>query len=137
GGYRAVPAEDYELWMRMHLTGHRLQRQGLPGLAYRVHSAQVTATDGWSAMSWADPIVASSYGDLTADVLGARFPRLNAMATSAELDESAFESLIDEFSRAVRSASSRLGSERPLALKVLARRLGEVRALRNLTVASL
>lgn len=137
GGYRSVPAEDYELWMRMHLTGYRLQRLRLPGLAYRLHPGQVTATDGWSELSWANPVVASSYGDLTEIVLGARFPRLNVMATSAELDEKAFDDLIGQFSRAVRGASSRLGSERPLVLRVLARRLGEVRALRARTVTSL
>ncbi len=136
GGYRSVPAEDYELWMRLHLAGSKLQRLAVPGLAYRVHNAQITATDGWSATSWADPVVSASYGDLTAEVLGERFPRLNVMATSADLDAPEFGSMLDRFAGAVRESSARLGTERGFALRVLARRLGEVRALRQRSVAS-
>lgn len=136
GGYRAVPAEDYDLWMRLHLAGHRLQRLALPGLAYRLHDGQVTAGAGWSAQSWANPLVASAFSDLTADVLGERFLRLNVLATSSGLDAAEFDDNLDRYAAAVRVASRRLGSERQFALRVLTRRLGEVRALRERSVSA-
>jgi len=136
GGYHSVPAEDYELWMRVHLAGFRLRRLAMPCLAYRVHGGQVTATDGWSAMSWANPVVAAAYSDLTADVLGTRFVRLNVIATSPEVDSEAFENLLEQFSDAIRRASARLGPERQFVLRVLKRRMADVRALRKRSVTS-
>lgn len=51
GGYRAVPAEDWDLFMRLALSGARLSRISLPGLLYRRHSGQVTQDAAWQARS--------------------------------------------------------------------------------------
>ena len=42
GGYRASPAEDYDLWLRLAAHGARIERSALPGIAYRMHAGQVT-----------------------------------------------------------------------------------------------
>lgn len=47
GCYRRVPAEDWDLWIRMALRGLRLGRIALPALLVRRHAEQVTATKVW------------------------------------------------------------------------------------------
>jgi len=47
GCYRRVPAEDWDLWIRLALHGARLGRIALPALLYRRHAAQVTASEVW------------------------------------------------------------------------------------------
>ena len=47
GCYRRVPAEDWDLWIRMALQGSRLGRIALPTLLYRHHAEQVSATKAW------------------------------------------------------------------------------------------
>ena len=40
GGYRSVPAEDYDLWMRVASAGGRIRRLAPWGLLYRIHPAR-------------------------------------------------------------------------------------------------
>ena len=47
GCYRQVPAEDWDLWIRMALQDYRLGRIALPALLYRRHAEQITATPVW------------------------------------------------------------------------------------------
>jgi hypothetical protein len=47
GYYRRVPAEDWDLWIRMALRGSRLGRIALPTVLYRRHAEQVSATKVW------------------------------------------------------------------------------------------
>lgn len=47
GCYRRVPAEDWDLWIRMTLNGARLARMALPALLNRRHTEQITATKVW------------------------------------------------------------------------------------------
>ena len=49
GGWRKVPAEDYDLWMRLVTAGHRMERLGLPLVALRAHGSQVTGTADWKS----------------------------------------------------------------------------------------
>ena len=42
-----MPAEDWDLWIRMTLHGARLGRIAMPGLLYRRHAEQITATKLW------------------------------------------------------------------------------------------
>jgi glycosyltransferase involved in cell wall biosynthesis len=49
GGWRTVPAEDYDLWMRLVSAGHRMERLGLPLVALRAHGSQVTGTTEWKS----------------------------------------------------------------------------------------
>jgi glycosyltransferase involved in cell wall biosynthesis len=47
GCCRRVPAEDWDLWIRMALRGSRLGRIALPTLLYRRHAEQLSATKVW------------------------------------------------------------------------------------------
>jgi hypothetical protein len=47
GCYRQVPAEDWDLWIRLALQGARLGRIALPALLYRRHAQQITSTKVW------------------------------------------------------------------------------------------
>lgn len=69
GGWRTVPAEDYDLWMRLVAAGHRMERLGLPLVALRAHASQVTGTAEWKARPPLDGD-RGPYGDLCRAVLG-------------------------------------------------------------------
>lgn len=47
GGYRQVPAEDYDLWVRAATRGDRMLRVSRPTLLYRKHATQLTASRTW------------------------------------------------------------------------------------------
>ncbi|MVA75304.1 glycosyltransferase [Auraticoccus sp. F435] len=70
-GYRAVPAEDYDLWLRLSAAGYRLRREGVAGLLSRSHPGQVTADQGWRARARTAPGFQDAYADLARRVLGA------------------------------------------------------------------
>lgn len=63
GGYRETAAEDYDLWLRAVLMGARIVRTAEPGLMYRRHGKQATATGGWLDKA-DDPLLDESYGRL-------------------------------------------------------------------------
>lgn len=71
-GYRRVPSEDYDLWLRLVVSGSRLRRLGWPGVAYRHHAAQLTATDAWQSAAADNPLSAAAHADLSEQVLGVR-----------------------------------------------------------------
>ncbi|MBU3749056.1 MAG: glycosyltransferase [Mycobacterium sp.] len=50
GDLKVDDAEDYELWLRMALSGVRMRRLGTPVLAYRLSSSQVTAGEALAAV---------------------------------------------------------------------------------------
>lgn len=64
GGYRAIPAEDYDLWLRMCAQGARLTRLAVPGVCYRVHPKQITKSTHWRAMASADQEIVTVYDAL-------------------------------------------------------------------------
>lgn len=76
GGYRSVPAEDYDLWLRLAASGARLTRLAAWGLLYRIHPDQVTASSQWRGRSWSDPAQAQAYADLSEQLTGERLPRI-------------------------------------------------------------
>ena len=51
GGYRDVPGEDLDLWLRMAVSGLKIIRLGLPVIIYRVGPGQLSGQawykDGW------------------------------------------------------------------------------------------
>lgn len=98
-GYRQVPAEDYDLWLRLAAAGRRMRRLATWGLLYRLHSNQVTASAQWRASSWNDPLQAEAFADLSERLCGVRLWRIVALAQLpvAERDAglSEFVSLVD------------------------------------------
>ncbi|MBO3143278.1 glycosyltransferase family 2 protein [Dermatophilus congolensis] len=82
GGYTDVPAEDYELWLRAAANGYRLVRTAVPGLKYRRHDEQVTATSPWSNPDPDSPMF-TAYGSLLDYTLGHRQEGWRAVFASA------------------------------------------------------
>lgn len=70
GGYRAVPSEDYDLWLRAALGGAKLSRVATPGIIYRRHVAQVTADAAWQRRRERDEHVVSLLERLAEQLLG-------------------------------------------------------------------
>lgn len=130
GGYREVPAEDYDLWIRLALAGVRLRRLALPDLVYRLHPHQVTASTIWRDASWSDPQVLDAYGQLCGAVLGTRFPRLLTLAAGPGSDAE-MEAVLAAFGAAVARAADRLpANERRAALHKLHEKVGATRQVR-------
>ena len=69
GAWRTVPAEDYDLWMRLVTAGYRMERLGLPLVALRAHASQVTGTAEWKKRPPLDGNL-EPYRDLCRAVLG-------------------------------------------------------------------
>lgn len=113
GGYRDVPAEDYDLWLRSALAGARIRRLGRWGLLYRVHPTQITASASWRDASWADERQASVFADLSERLTGVRLRRIVSM-TALPLDER--EQELARFTEAVRPAIDALGPRRAAVL---------------------
>ncbi|MGV8886129.1 MAG: glycosyltransferase family 2 protein [Microbacteriaceae bacterium] len=84
GGYRDVPAEDYDLWLRLAAEGFGMRRLALPALLYRVHAGQVTASQQWRHDSWLAPLVGEAFGQLSLRTLGRPFTRLTTLGFTAE-----------------------------------------------------
>jgi glycosyltransferase involved in cell wall biosynthesis len=61
GGWRAVHAEDYDLWLRALAAGLRLSRGGVPVVGYRRHAAQVSAGPGYARTALSEPALRQAY----------------------------------------------------------------------------
>lgn len=108
-GYRAVPAEDYDLWMRLAASSAKLVRIATPGILYRVHHGQVTAQETWRREAHSNPGYADSYESLAATVLGASPTWFRALRRlDDESDQERLEHL-RELSNRIDRASSHLG----------------------------
>lgn len=119
-GYREVPAEDFDLWLRLATAGHSIERLGTPGLLYRLHSNQVTASSAWRSRSWGDSTVNEAYEQLSLRLLGQRLRRIvHVLADdTATIDD--FELLLQHLEDGLTSAAASL---RPSQRRVLLARL--------------
>ena len=107
GGYRAVPSEDYDLWLRLQSRGARMRRLATPGLVYRVHADQVTAADGWRMSSWQDDRTQQAFAELSERLLGVPQMRISSLAV-APLTRGAKLARMADFDRHFRSAVRRV-----------------------------
>ena len=80
GGYRTVPAEDYDLWLRAVTADMKLRRIASWGLLYRMHPGQVTASTSWRSQSWANQEQAQAFAAYTEHTVGVPLKRLVAIA---------------------------------------------------------
>jgi glycosyltransferase involved in cell wall biosynthesis len=55
GGYREVPSEDYDLWLRASQSGFRLSKTRTFSLGYRVHQNQLSQNKNWRQSVATDP----------------------------------------------------------------------------------
>lgn len=132
GGYRKVPSEDYDLFLRLAVAGVPMSRTLMPGLAYRLHESQVTASTRWRQASWADPSTLASFTELSSRVLGAPFPRLTTHAADLSVSRVEMERTLLEFSAAMRERSRILsGFARYALLRLLDQRLEHAREIRR------
>lgn len=131
GGYHDVPAEDYELWLRLAARRARIRRIGRPTVAYRRHPNQLTADSAWQRASWLDPSTDAAYLDLSSVLLGGAQPRLTGLAATAG-DDLDFERELERFELAFGRAIGRLlpREQRSLAVR-LQRRLAQLRQIRD------
>lgn len=125
GGYRALPTEDYDLWLRMAMHGARLHRMALPGLAYRVHPGQVTASAEWRRASWENPEIAAAYSALAERLLGAPARRITSLSIDSQLAPDEKTAQVAEFSTRFDAALLKCA---PPARRALRRKLSERRA---------
>lgn len=133
GGYRELPTEDYDLWLRMAAGGARLRRLPIPGLAYRVHPGQITASAQWRRSSWLDPRIAAAYTALAQQLLGIPAQRITSLSVDDSLDPGekwkSFAQFREKFEQAIegRPAPARraLGRRLREREKWLEARLGE------------
>lgn len=125
GGYRDLPTEDYDLWLRMADRGSRIRRLGLPGLAYRVHPGQVTASEEWRRSSWENPEIAASFSTLAERLIGAPATRITSLSIDDSLSAADKLAELDHFSALFRRA---LDGHRPSAQRALRRKLAERRS---------
>jgi glycosyltransferase involved in cell wall biosynthesis len=70
GGYRSVPAEDWDLWIRMALRGGRLGRLALPTLLYRLHAQNTSESKSWKSAHAHGVETAKVHRELTQRLLG-------------------------------------------------------------------
>jgi glycosyltransferase involved in cell wall biosynthesis len=105
GGYRPVPAEDWDLWMRLALRGDRVARVAPFVLLYRIHAQQVSATADWRAAHATNPMTKQAHQSLARKLLGDEHPgAYEALLGGGNLDDAL--GLID----GVLAAARRLGA---------------------------
>lgn len=135
GGYRNVPAEDYDLWIRLQLAGTPMRRLPLACLAYRLHGQQVTASEEWRLSSWTNPLVAECYSELTAAHLSRAYPRLTLLCVDPAVTDDEFEAVLGEFSADVTDVAAGFSPlERQFIMRVLRRKFESVRRMRSMLV---
>ena len=106
GGYRAVPSEDYDLWLRCAGSGAQLHRVGIWGLLYRIHPTQITASSRWRQESWNSPEQAEAFADASERIVGKRLKRLVQIA---QMDPAAADTALTDFVTSVGPAVSHVG----------------------------
>lgn len=117
-GYRSVPSEDYELWLRAATHGYRLTRTTGAGLLYRRHPGQVTAQASWRAKRAATTIVEDSFLELGEKVLGFR-PSWFAWRRDGLPADSVPEGVLGELDALERQAEGlSAGQKRPLLRRI-------------------
>lgn len=118
-GYRHLPAEDYDLWMRAALAGARIRRLPLWGLLYRMHDAQITASAQWRQSSWDNPEQAQVFAQLSESLVGRPLERIVSLAALPPARKAA--ALLD-FRSALLPA---INAQEPLSARILRRKLYE------------
>lgn len=119
GGYRTVPSEDYDLWLRLAGLGYRMCRLAVPGIMYRHHDSQVTAGSEWARQATLNRETAAAHSNLSVLELGRDFgvyELLRRRTVSA-----AEAGVLHDFLQRIKEHSARLRtSDRALILRFCA-----------------
>jgi GT2 family glycosyltransferase len=121
GGYRSVPAEDYDLWLRAATNGVRMVRLAPPGIAYRHHASQITASAGWAKAAATDEQTKLAYESLARAVTGSDHRVFEYLRGNFKTSE-AREALI-RLSTAIAAASRDLSLEQRFVLQQTLRKV--------------
>jgi glycosyltransferase involved in cell wall biosynthesis len=118
GGYRNVPSEDYDLWMRLVLAGRRIRRLPVHALIYRHHARQVTSNADWALSARSNPMTADVHAELAYHLIRWKGPVFAAqrgpLATGRDIhDLSAFLTQVSG-----RAAELGLGKSRALRREI-------------------
>ena len=105
GCYRRVPAEDWDLWIRLALQGARLGRIALPALLYRRHAEQITATKIWQKEFAYATETAQAHQELSQRLLGFSEAGAYAALTGSWAEPNEVRAAMDLI-KAVRMASN-------------------------------
>lgn len=108
-GYRQVPAEDYDLWMRLAASSVKFTRVATPGILYRVHDEQVTAQASWRRDAFNNPGFADAYESLASTVLGTSPTWFRALRRLDDLTGNERRVHLRELSNLINAASVHLG----------------------------
>lgn len=119
GGYRTVPSEDYDLWLRAAGSGYRLTRLAMPGIAYRHHANQITADIDWIRAASMSELTQKAHESLAEQVIGApskAFTFLRGVHSQDGLNE------LEELKLGVIKNSSKLPPSQRFALRLALQR---------------
>lgn len=132
GGYRQVPAEDYDLWLRLAGDGIGIRRLTMPTLLYRMHPDQVTSSVEWRHSSWTDQSVAEAFGRLSALLLGRPFTRLVSLGFDRAVSAADVDRELADFAARLKTAIAELAPwEQRILLRRLSARREAVRGMRR------
>lgn len=93
GGYRAVRAEDHDLWLRALARRFRFERLGLPVLAYRHHDRQTSTQPGWIERALDEAALRQAYIEFVFSRFGVEPTWLDALWSTEWGSESFRQSL--------------------------------------------
>lgn len=131
GGYRALPAEDYDLWLRMASSGTRIVRSGFVGLFRREHPAQVTANSDWRREARERPGFEDAYTDLSRRVLDTEPVWFRTLRRLEPTDTAQADAHLDQFAALITERSASLpGLQRRAVNRRLAKKLHQLRTHR-------
>ncbi|GGF10616.1 glycosyltransferase family 2 protein [Williamsia phyllosphaerae] len=87
-GYRDVPSEDWDLFLRLGASGGCMTRSATPGIIYRRHPTQITKRDDWKASVVENKPMSEAHDALCRYVFGEPSGAYRALAgTGATLPE--------------------------------------------------
>lgn len=107
GGYRAVEAEDYDLWLRAAAAGRRILRVPWQGYLYRTHPAQVTGGQGHHERMRSSRELAQAHAGLEEVAVGRRIGAYRALHTRADDLGARDRALVLELHDAMEAAMAR------------------------------
>lgn len=85
GGYGSYPvAQDYELWLRAASCGVKFRRVGVPCVAYRIGTSQVSSQGDYMEKIFRQPEIFHSYIQLINSLLPSGAPKLTPNEPYAE-----------------------------------------------------
>lgn len=110
GSYRAVRAEDHDLWLRALTAGLRMTRLATPLLAYRQHEGQISGDPTFALAALNEREFQDAYAALARRVLGVEPTWLELLWPERAVDTATRVLVLSEFRALLEARATRLGS---------------------------